>query len=305
MGFALYQDQNYTLSADYFEYFTATFGQYKYFLKDGKYSTQWEEIPSELCGEGRFLNDENLQKNIKLLGNSICPKSDFQLQLKGGSISEIGKSLVFLIGPCKQKHLDWLFPGQNRTCKPINQIQEITERFSVNIFISQQYFDSKDFKNPIKTTQSMQSVPLQKDLKNIFFYQVSSISIELNDSIISNDLYKQTEEIFKMESSETRVYSIYDPKVIGLEFQILLNEKEQEITRKVDTLIIAITNTGGFMSILFVTIQVLIGSLQEKMFFQSLIRKMYLYNSKAPFKIGLEQIRERIINNKNVKRLHL
>eukprot|EP00347_Sterkiella_histriomuscorum_P002275 403368782 len=113
-------------------------------------------------------------------------------------------------------------------------------------------------------------------------------NIEFHDSILSNDLHVEQQELYQVDIVDQYQSIQNNPYLAGIRINLVVSEKQQEIVRTVDTILTAITNTGGFMSILFVVIQILIGSIQEKMFYQSLINKMYLYHDKLENKQQLQ-----------------
>eukprot|EP00347_Sterkiella_histriomuscorum_P008319 403345544 len=118
---------------------------------------------------------------------------------------------------------------------------------------------------------------LQKNTIQQNSVQISQTTVELHDSILSSDLNVEHYEFYQLDSTQQKVQKSNETRI---EVFITLSDKKQEVVRNIDTIMTAISNTGGFMSILFVGIQILIGGIQEKLFFQSLISEMYLNHDK-------------------------
>ena len=74
-----------------------------------------------------------------------------------------------------------------------------------------------------------------------------------------------------------------EEKLFGLNFKFEMKDEAYIVNRNVDTVIVAFTNIGGFMNILFVIVNLLLAPLQRRLFFQSLIRKMYLVKKKKKY----------------------
>eukprot|EP00347_Sterkiella_histriomuscorum_P022405 403338607 len=185
--------------------------------------------------------------------------------------------------------LDSLLPGQNRTCKTLQEFEKVSQEFSFDMVYSQQYFDNKDFVTPIKQFSRLETIQYQNNIQKTYKFKMCVTNVEFHDSVYSNDMNVIQKELYQVDIIEQYQSSQSSPYDNGIQINLGVSEKRQEIVRTVDTILTAITNTGGFMSILFVVIQILIGSIQEKMFYQSLISKMYLYQQTTENKQNIYQ----------------
>eukprot|EP00347_Sterkiella_histriomuscorum_P012669 403367679 len=295
IGFGMFRGSNYSYSLDYYEYFSVYFVQGVSNMNEGNFSFNFTQIPVEICQNDRFLGDTATIDNLGIAGYFICPQSDFQFKLKGQISNLEGKAAYVIILPCIQDILDQTLPGQNRTCKSIEEIQNVSSQFGFDLVYSQQFFDNKNFETPIKYFSRYQTLNYENNISKSYKLKMFTTNIEFHDSILSNDLNVEQRELYQVDIVDQYQSIQNNPYQAGIQINLVVSEKQQEIVRTVDTILTAITNTGGFMSILFVVIQILIGSIQEKMFYQSLINKMYLYHDKLENKQQTKGVEKTLI----------
>eukprot|EP00347_Sterkiella_histriomuscorum_P010053 403338865 len=280
IGLGIFRGENYTYSLDYFEYFSINFIQWHTTINQGVFSLNRTSIPGEICQNDRFLGDKVTIENLALAQNSICPQKDFNFELKDSMSAQEGSLVYIHITPCIQSNLEQIFPGQNRSCKSVQEIQSVSQEFGFDIIYSQQYVENKNFDTPIKYFTRYYTLNYQNYLLKSFMFQIYPTIVDFHDSIFSSELNVVQRELYQVDNIEQFYSNQNDPFKAGIQINIVVSEKRQEIVRTVDTILTAITNTGGFMSILLVVIQILTASIQEKMFYQSLISKMYYYHEK-------------------------
>eukprot|EP00347_Sterkiella_histriomuscorum_P014184 403361841 len=138
--------------------------------------------------------------------------------------------------------------------------------------------DNKDFVKPIKPITRYMTIFTQSYKSISKILKLSTTTVEFHDSMLSNNFNVQTKEFYQLDPMDALFVETNTTESSGIRYYIIPYDGETEVVRSVDTILTSITNAGGFMSILFVAIQLLIGGIQERMFYQSLISKMYLYH---------------------------
>lgn len=106
-------------------------------------------------------------------------------------------------------------------------------------------------------------------------YQISKNKIDLNDNSLSLSIGQRSlnYQNLRLESTYTKLSE--DNEYPQLEVFFLIDEKVTKTTREVYTVLDALSSTGGFLEILSIIAMTILGSLQEKLFYSSIISKLF------------------------------
>eukprot|EP00347_Sterkiella_histriomuscorum_P004095 403361770 len=225
IGFALYRDTNYTYSLDYYEYFSVYFMQSVSTMNQGNFSLNFTLIPGEICQNDRFLGDTDTIENLGIAGYFVCPQKDFQFKLKGQMSNLVGNDVYVIASPCIQEILDSTLPGQNRTCKSLEEIQNVSSQFGFDLVYSQQFFENKNFETPIKSFSRSQTINYQNDIAKTYMLKMFTTNIEFHDSILSNDLNVEQRELYQVDIIDQYQSIQNDPYQAGILINIVVSEK--------------------------------------------------------------------------------
>eukprot|EP00347_Sterkiella_histriomuscorum_P017085 403350725 len=261
----------------YFQYLSVNISQVDYTITSSTYLEKVTQIPVEICREDRFDHMSETIQDLGVTNNAHCLDKNFNIVVKGSYASNEGSLLRFTIQKCIQSRLDHLYPGQGMNCKSDQEIEEFLPMLNMDTTFLKQYFEEKDFDTPIKSTLYNQQHTLQGDIFTYKTYYLTKNYVELEDSYISSSLNNQnlTYNQLTQESTSQRKIRPEDNGVI-MDLTFFMSDKQETTKRQVTTLIDAISNIGGFMTIVLAAVKLLIGGMQQRLFYQSIVKRLYL-----------------------------
>ncbi|CDW90912.1 UNKNOWN [Stylonychia lemnae] len=255
---------------------------YQYFSISYQIVEQYEEklkrmpVQIDKCGQDRFGSNQGAKYDV--INQYICLEKSFNYKMYGSEFSKQSQAIVALVSKCKQEDLDSMFPGKNLKCKNETEISKETLTTNVQLIYMFQSFDENDYSQPIKNQLSSFMFGL-KDKKRIM--SVKSIKrnfAQTKDSFFSSHLDYKERQFFTTKSEYDFESAAYNDVLLAIRF--FISNQSETVQRQAFSILDAITATGGFMSVIFVIAQILVGGIQKNLFFQSLIKKSYLvYNN--------------------------
>ncbi|CDW90594.1 UNKNOWN [Stylonychia lemnae] len=103
---------------------------------------------------------------------------------------------------------------------------------------------------------------------------ITDEEISIYGTTYSNDQVALDVKILKCDQMILNQFETGNQELARISFNE--DEKIESVTRQTFTILDAITNTGGFMSIIFTAAQMIIGSIQAQLFYSSLLKKSFL-----------------------------
>eukprot|EP00347_Sterkiella_histriomuscorum_P000205 403376777 len=249
---------------EYFEYLSVNISQVMYVYTSDTYLETVIQIPIEICGEDRFGNQSQVIKDIGIANNAHCAQKDFNIKIKGSLATSEGAFLRITVQKCIQERLDQLYAGQGKKCRSNKEIEELIPQLSMDNTLLRQYFQEADFEDPIKSSIYNEQHTFQSDKFIENTYYLTKKNVKLEDSYLASSLENRvlTFNSFDLESTKQRELQAKDMGAI-MDMTFYMSDKEETTKRSVTTLLEAISNTGGFMSIVLATVQILIAGIQQ------------------------------------------
>eukprot|EP00347_Sterkiella_histriomuscorum_P020940 403335868 len=253
------------------------------------------------CDETRFAGEIQQASQLGIFENYNCPKN-LSLHLVGSYNSNSAKMGYFSLGKCTQQNLDQ--KGIKKKCASEKDIYDALDQVEILVTVLTSYIDVNDVspdprKNIIKILYSTVSTTEQQS--NV--YKISQNYAILQDSSLQKEVNQNNLTYYDVRNDDKylrRYVKSENNFVFGMNF--LLDDSVQTMSREVHTIADALANTGGFMGIFFTIISLLVSSLQENLFYQSLIKNLYSYDQrefKEAKEISLEKKNKVIKLNRN------
>eukprot|EP00347_Sterkiella_histriomuscorum_P003987 403362181 len=164
--------------------------------------------------------------------------------VKGGMVNAKIKYIQMALNYCQNETLQTTFP--NLTCRPESEARTLLADIVLYIKYSEQYIDTGDFENPIKSYLKQIQVQMTNDTEVRFF------SLGQNYAVLQDSwLYSSKDEKNLTFTTVTPVYTYKKmrPQTI---YQIFLLQDDNVYTtsRKVYNLLDVLSTVGGFASII-------------------------------------------------------
>eukprot|EP00347_Sterkiella_histriomuscorum_P018344 403345864 len=285
------------------KYLTVDIDEVSFAINDGVGQEIVREIPQTPCTADRFQGAFKDLDYFGLLGQGPCMEPDFNIKVKGSDNIQEGSYLRMRVKKCNQTKLSQIFPNQpDMKCKSTQEIDQVVNKILAQSVMLQQYFDEEDFKQPLKSTVNSFDHYLI-DKKYVYeVYYITLQNVYLEDSYISASMGNQQFQIFSLNLEETQMREQFEEDEGTLvDINIFMSDSVKNTKRQVTTLIDAISDTGGFMSVVYTIVSILISGPQEHLFFQSIIKKLFLYNKKElESKKQTDNLKEAIMKSKNI-----
>ncbi|CDW71506.1 UNKNOWN [Stylonychia lemnae] len=241
---------------------------------------QQRAIKLEKCGIDRFNGRSDVVTNLGIVDHHICFQKDFDASLYGSTYSQNVRYISANITKCSQQYLDEYLPDKNFKCKSDKEIDDFANGVMFELVYMYNTFEENDFDSPIKQQISAFYSGLNSDRRAIRIYSVQKNFAERRDSYFANSLSTQRKEFYQIRQEFDFNTKQVENQDTFLAIQFFQSNQQETIQRSAFTLIDAITNTGGLVSIIFLVTQILIKRIQQQLFFQSLINSNYLFYEK-------------------------
>ncbi|CDW76435.1 UNKNOWN [Stylonychia lemnae] len=222
-----------------------------------------------------FNSQKDALERMKIAGNHLCLHQDFNATLKATRFSEQNKYLAVKIAKCNQEFLEDQYPGQNLTCKSDEEITHLADEVLVQIVYMYEHFDENDYNDSVKPQMNSLYFGLSVEKRLVMIKRVQKNLAQMKDSYFASSLHFFQREYYDIISDyEYRTPMLNDG--IFASIQYYQSFQQETVQRSAYTILDDITNTGGFMSIIFAFVNLLINRIQRNLFFQSLIKRNYL-----------------------------
>ncbi|CDW90405.1 UNKNOWN [Stylonychia lemnae] len=220
--------------------------------------------------------DQNLNTlNANQVGMQ-CPQN-FKFQLAGNTATLVEKFISADIIYCDQTTLNKRFQGKK--CKSKTQTDSILKNMIVVIAQKQQYFDVDEFRDsPIKDTIKISTLDLIPNFTQNYDYKLSENEAYVSDTLTDSFFEGKKQNYYKSRLESTSVSSLQTTTLARIRF--LLDENVESVERITDTIIDAISQVGGLMSIIFSIISFFVCYIQDFLFNSHIIRKIFAYNDR-------------------------
>lgn len=91
------------------------------------------------------------------------------INLRGSFSAKKSLYLQLKVNYCTKDYLNKKYPNQNKTCKPIDEINRVIDDFVVDVPVMMQYFDEAEFElNPLKSKLEYFYFYLNSNIKNTY-----------------------------------------------------------------------------------------------------------------------------------------
>ncbi|CDW77341.1 UNKNOWN [Stylonychia lemnae] len=189
--------------------------------------------------------------------------------------------ISYQIGACDQDYLSKKY--SNSTCeKDKLKVQEILKDTYLLVFSSSYYFDPEEFnQSPIKVNTVQNAFRFSSQFEKIVNFEIGLNKAMVSDSKLHENIGSYNREFIstKFVSQGNNDKSEVDP----IHFTI----------QQANNLVMALSNTGGLAGLLFAVVRIIIGPIQEFLYYQSLIQKSFMVeqNRAKDFNTYLELIK--------------
>ncbi|CDW82682.1 UNKNOWN [Stylonychia lemnae] len=251
--------------------------------KDGDRISEDQNLELFQCSKDRMFSSDRFTSMIEKyeFAESLCYKQFEQLELRTDN-----NRISYQISSCDQDYLSKKYP--NSTCeKNQTKAKEILMNTYLIIFSSSYYFDPEEFnQSPIKVNT------VQNAFRFSQFEKIVNFEIGLNKAIISDSKLHENIGSFSREFISTKFvsqgandkslanpihFTIQQVKfAIKIISRFYMTTEQNVFERQANNLVGALSNTGGLAGILFAVVRILIGPMQEFLYYQSLIEQSFM-----------------------------
>eukprot|EP00347_Sterkiella_histriomuscorum_P007946 403346959 len=229
----------------------------------GSYIENYIPLPLAKCTD----------KNEGFDTSYLCAQN-LHWKLMGGFASNQNMYVRLFFYKCIQSELDKKSPGKK--CAPISEIDYVFNRIEIYFPMKFQFVDINDpSTTPIKHQTKSYLFLTDSLIAQYYTFKISQNFLILNDSPLYSEMGQSNQTYYQIAQDAYQAQRI-NPGSCALGLYFLLDEQVNMIQREVYTLSDALSVTGGFLEIIHILIGVLIAKFQQNMFYQRIIKDMYM-----------------------------
>eukprot|EP00347_Sterkiella_histriomuscorum_P008262 403345754 len=232
----------------------------------------------EICKYGRLGLYPDSIDYLNIVKNYYCPKK-VNLQLQGSYSAQSIYQIQIQVQYCNQGYLDTMY-NKTKQCKSKVEQERVAANLKLYYVIQNSYFDQNDFsEDPIKKFLKPYFITSQFNTSQSYYFLLSKNEATLRDSWLLDDTQQKTYIETRVDYMNNQVLSAVGQNNSFISLTIQMDDTVKTVSRTTMTFMDALKNTGGFMSVLFVIALNLIQYLQKTIYFTSLVKSLFKYQT--------------------------
>ncbi|CDW91423.1 UNKNOWN [Stylonychia lemnae] len=224
-----------------------------------------------------FLISEILKTETFDIRNQYNCPIDFKTAFYGQFSTQQASMLQVQVKKCNQTNLS--IKNKNLTCASPSEIDFVVNYLTITILMTNQFIDvNQKYGNPIKTVLKQFFATAQSGLSLSYQLKIGENFLIQSTSSISNLLGQQNLTYYTITNDQFQIADIQDSGIF-ITCQLLLDDIVTTTNLELFTLSDALSNTGGIIGIISIIVQILVSSIQQHFYYQSLIKQQFQISS--------------------------
>ncbi|CDW80648.1 UNKNOWN [Stylonychia lemnae] len=247
--------------------------------KKGNSIFQKQKFKTDLgsCNFGRLGLKESQIDYLGIKDGYLCPKT-INYQIKGSFSGEQSKFIQLSVRDCNQTYLDEVY-NHTKKCKSKKEIEKVSSNLKLYFVVENSYFDENDYgKESVKKFLKPYYLTSKNGTSKYYYMLLSQNEIIKQDNLlldeVVNDKFIETKIDYSIDQ-ELESIDAYNNAYIGVYIQ--MDDQVKTVNRKLMTILDALGNTGGFMSIIIVVAYAMIQYVQKTLYYTSLVKSLFVY----------------------------
>ncbi|CDW83536.1 UNKNOWN [Stylonychia lemnae] len=247
--------------------------------KKGNSVFQKQKIKTELgnCSQGRLGLKEGEVDYLGIINGYQCPK-DVNYQIKGSFSGEQTKFIQLSVRDCNQTYLNEAY-NKTKQCKSKKEIERVSANLKMYFVAENSYFDENDYgSESVKKFLKPYYLTSKNATSKYYYMLLSQNEIIKQDNLLLdeevNDKFIETKIDYSVDQ-ELEAIDAYNNAYIGVYIQ--MDDQVKTVNRKLMTILDALGNTGGFMSIIIVVAYAMIQYVQKTLYYTSLVKSLFVF----------------------------
>ncbi|CDW71381.1 UNKNOWN [Stylonychia lemnae] len=238
-----------------------------------------EKIKTALghCNYGRLGLKEGQVDYLGIKDGYQCPKT-INYQIKGSFSGEQSKFIQLSVRDCNQTYLDEVY-NHTKKCKSKQEIERVSSFLKIYFVVRNSYFDENDYGDEsVKKFLKPYYLTSKNGTSKYYYMLLSQNEIIKQDNLLLeqevNDKFIETKIDYSIDQ-ELESIDAYNNAYIGVYIQ--MDDQVKTVNRKLMTILDALGNTGGFMSIIIVIAYGMISQVQKTLYYTSLVKSLFVF----------------------------